>query len=346
MQRIAQDLGRIELLRQVDADALVAAWLAADADIAAARSALHESTLWPLTDASLRAALPTVPGGAIAARAVLNAARALFEQWRTGDQSAAPPKPASGGLTEQFDARRTRAAEQPPDEGTMSDGLLKLLDLRRPGRVRRSMVRGIDIEVDQPAGATGIAVCHTQNMTSFAARLRQVGEALEQGRIRRAVIVRDERLAISPSAQVSQARVRKLQEQGHALLRPGAAAYAAIAAARQLLADAASGDLSVDGCDVSADAVRAWLSRELPASALDLLEAVDAAPSDETDEVLERVRAVLEGAWVLPLVRASEMAGVDAATIASRLETGQRMVGFIAGPPAVVFLRPDGLRRG
>jgi hypothetical protein len=346
MQRIAQDLGRIELLQPPDAEALVAARLAAGGeDISAARDALREDALWPLTATGLRAALPPAPGGVIAARVVLNAARILFERWQTGAEYREPQPPTSDGLTEQFDARQAYAAEQPPDEGTLSDGLLKLLDLRQPGRVRRSTIRGLDIEVERPAGPTGISVCHAQNMTSLAARLRHIGEAVDQKRIQRAVIVRDERLSISSTAKATQARIAALQEQGNALLRPGAAAYAAIAAARQLLADAASGDLSVDGRNIAPAEVREWLLKVRPAAAFDVVDAIDAAPSDATDELLERICAALDGVWVLPLAEACQKANFDAAAVASHLATSQQMVGLIVGPPAVVFLRPDGLRR-
>jgi len=345
LQRIAQDLGRIELLSLGEAEALVAARLAADGDIAGARAALQEADLWPLTAARLRGALAPAPGGGITARSVLNAARMLFENWRSGTDNAKTAPPAPSGLAEQFEARQAWAAAQPPDEGTLADGLLKLLDLERPGRARRSTVRGVDFEIDQAAGPTGISVCQTQNMRSLAARLKQIGDALSQGRIQRAVIVRDERLPISPTAQVTQARLRDLRKAGHSVLRPGAAAYAAIVAARQLLAEAASGDLSVDGREVAPDEVRAWLLKDLPRSALDMLGAIDTAPSDDTDELLERVLAALDGAWVLPLAEVGKCAGVDPVTIGSRLASRQRMVGLLAGPPAVVFLRPDGLRR-
>ncbi|MGA9028492.1 MAG: ATP-binding protein [Steroidobacteraceae bacterium] len=345
IQRIAQDLGRIDLLRQADAEALTAARLAASADVAAARQTLHQDPLWPITSGGLQAALGP-SGGGITARAVLNVARSLFETWREGVDGPRPRAPLSDGLAEQFEIRQAAAATQPPDESTLSDGLLKLLDLERPNRVRRSAHPGLDIEIDEAAGATGIAVCQTQNMTRFAARLKQIGEALDRRQIRRAVILRDERLQISPTAKVTQARLQALQQRGQTVLRPGAPAYAAVTAARQLLADAASGDLSIDGDTVSSDEVRQWLLRVRPAAAFEVLDNLDKAPSDVTDELLEKLRTVLDGAWVLPLQQAGEAAGVDVTALAQRLTTGQRMVGLIAGTPSVVFLRPDGLQRG
>jgi hypothetical protein len=344
MQRIAQDLGRIDLLRPQDAEALAAARVAADAHVNAARLALQETPLWPLTAAGLKAALAPFVGGGMTARSVLNAARGLFDKWQGGDGEPARP-PIAAGLAAQFESQQAWAARQPADESTFADGLLKLLDLERPNRVRRSKCRGIDLELEQPDGPTGIAVCQTQNMTRFAARLKQVGDALERGAIRRAVIVRDERLPVGAGAKVTLSRLRALQDRGHTVLRPGAAAYAAVAAARQLLADAASGDLSVDGHPVAMDEVHQWLLDTRPGEAFALLDRLDAAPSDVTDELLEKLRAALTGAWVLSLAAAGDRAGVNPDELARHL-FGQRMVGLIGGSPAVVFLRPDGLQRG
>jgi hypothetical protein len=183
-------------------------------------------------------------------------------------------------------------------------------------------------------------------MTRFAARLKQIGEALDRKQIRRIVIVRDERLRISTTAKVTQSRLHELKGKGHTLLRPGAVAYAAVTAARQLLADAASGDLSIEGHQVSSDELRKWLLSARPGAAFDIIDDLDRAPSDKTDELLEKLRAALEGTWVLALQEASEKAGIDPAAVAQRLTSDQRMVGLIAGPPHVVFLRPDGLQRG
>jgi hypothetical protein len=343
MQRIAQDLGRIDLLRREDAAALAAARLAASEDVAAARAALGEHALWPLTSTGLEGALGPAGGGGTA-RTVLNVARSLFEGWRQGDAPVKPRAPAAQGLAELFAARQADAALLPSDEATLADGLLKLLDLQMPDGVRRSAHPGIDLEILKPDGNIGIAVCQTQNMSRFAARLKQIGEALGRGAIRRAVVLRDERLPISASAKTTRARLRALQESGHSLLRPGAAAYAGITAARQLLADAASGDLSLDGDIVPVDEVRQWLLTTRPAAAFDLIGGLDAAQSDVMDEGLEAVRALLDGTWVLPLKETCVNAGIDAVSLRQRL-AGQRMVGFIGGDPDVIFLRPDGLPR-
>jgi len=83
-----------------------------------------------------------------------------------------------------------------------------------------------------------------------------------------------------------------------------------------------------------------------PAAAFAFLDTFDDGTSDAADEVLEQIRAVLQGVWLLPLEDAVSRAGVDVQKATAQLTGGQSLVGFLVGPPAVVFLRPDGLQRG
>jgi hypothetical protein len=344
MQRIAQDLGRIELLASADIEALVAARLAHAAELGEARRLVPENLWWPLTAQMLREALPRNAGNGLPARTVLNAARLLFDRWQTGAE-----RTQAGGtderLSEAFESRRASESTQSPDEGTLVDGLLKLLQLKPPPGLKRSKTRGIDFEWDGAGGPTGVAVCHTTNMTSLSARLKQVGDALDRSKLRRAVIVRDARLPISPTAKVTRSRLQTLEAQGNVVLRPEAAAYAALAAARLLLTEAAAGDLAFEGHTIDTDRVRSWLLAARPAAAFDLLDAIVGEASDATDELIEQLRVALTGNWIAPLDGLIEKLGLDAAATALRLESGQHAIGFIAGPPAVVFLRPDGLPR-
>ena len=345
MDRVAQDLGRIELLQPPAAEQIVIARLKSEDDLAAARTAIPENPLWPFDAAELQKALPKGPGGGVTARAALHAARVLFEKWRNAGQSAPAQAPVDT-LKERFDAFVMQAMEEAPEEGVYADGILKLLDIRRPGHVRRANIRGIDALIDQPPGRTGVSVCHSQNMTSLAARLRQVNQAIDQGHIQRAVVVRDARLAISPTARQTQEYLGALQARPHAVLRPGSATYAAVAAARKLLADAASGDLEIEGRTVPSSEVQRWLLEVKPFEAFELLDAIDAAASDSTSALLEKLRTVLDGKWVLSLPEAASHLDIDPLAIAAELTSGgAQMVGLIRGPTPVVYLRPEGLRR-
>lgn len=343
MARIEQDAGVIQLLDIPTAEALVAARLAGNPDLVAARSAARGDELWPLGK-QLGAVLP-LTHGLVAARAALNSARVLFEAWRTADVGGAVPEPSPNDvLAATFADREQQALAQPADEGTLADGLLKLLDLRKPGQVRRSTAKGIDVVIGPAGQATGISVCHAMNMTSLATRLRHVTEAIEHGGVRRAVVVRDERLRISPTATATQKRIQWLKERGHVLLRPTAAAYAAIAAARALLAESAAGDLAAAGRAIDIDDVRRWLLETQPVNVFQLLDQIDHPVSDVDDTTLEALREALHGVWIAPIEDVAERLGRPAADLAAHLQNHQ-MVGLISGPPALVYLKPDGLMR-
>lgn len=347
MDRVAQDLGRIELLQPSDVTLVVTARLAASPELSEGRALAADNPVWPLTQTDLKSGLSAGVTQGITARAVLNASRVLFERWQTGKRdvpTANQSQPDS--LKDKFDLLQNQAIEQTPDEGTLADGVFKLLSLKPNRRVLRSKLKGIDFELDRPDGPTGVTVCNTLNMTSFAARLKRIGEALERKKIHRAVLVRDERMGISATAQVTRARLEQFEKGGNAFVRPGAAAYAAIAAARELLSAAASGDLGIDGRTISPEEVRAWLLKAKPRAAFDFLDTFDDGASDVTNELVEQIRAVLHGVWLLPLEEAASRAGVDVPAATAQLTAGQDLVGFIVGPPAVVFLRPDGLQRG
>jgi hypothetical protein len=340
MQRLAQDQGALTLLDRNAAIQLVIERLAAVSELRATREALGESDpLWPLRPLDLEHAITPA---SIPARQLLDHCRDRFEQWRRGEVSSAPP---SESLDEIWEARLERAAARPHDEGVLADGLLKLIDARTPGKAKRGTIRDVDLTITSQDGEIGIAICHTGNMTGLAGRLRRLRTVADSGRFKRLVIVRDERLRISPTAPATREHLEKLQQAGHVLLRPSAEAYAAIAAARQLFADAAAGDLSLNGKSVAPEDLKAWLAGNLSGAAADLLRALDAAEGTQSDDMVERVQALLEGQWVAPATDVAARMGLQPSVLLDQLATQQRTVGVLLGPPAVLFLRPEGLNR-
>lgn len=339
MDRIAQDQGAMTKLNADTAIELVANRLAAVPELQAARSAANVTDrLWPLDRAGV---VRAVPGQGVSARQLLDHCRDLFEIWRQG---AAPPARRRQALDDHYLARVEKAAAEPPNEGVLVDGMLKALDARAPGRAKRGNARDVDLVVAAPDGEVGVAVCNAENMTSLAVRLRRLQTEAASGKFKRLVLVRDERLPISPTARTTLERLDALARAGHVMLRPTAEAYAALAAARQLLAEAAAGDLSLEGAAVAPADVKAWLANNLGQAAVDLLDALSGGEL-RSDEFLERVQALLDGQWVLPAAEIAATVGVDEAGLVARLATQQRVVGVLSGPPAVLFLRPEGVRR-
>lgn len=340
MDRLAQDQGALTPLERAPAIELVAERLGAVKELMEAREALGErDPLWPLHGEDIERA---ITAGGIPARQLLNCCRDRFERWRRGE-AAVPATTES--LEEIWENRIEQAAAQPADEGVLVDGLLKLLDARSPGKCKRATVRDVDLVVAGSEGEIGVAVCHAENMTSLAARLKRLQSVAGSGRFKRLVVVRDERLRISPTAKATRDRLDALRQAGHTLLRPPAEAYAAVAAARQLLADAAAGDLSLNGKALAPEGLKAWLAGNLNTTTAELLDALDDTQGADSDDVVDRVRELLEGQWVVHAADIAANMGVDEAALVGRLTTEQRTIGVLTGPPTVLFLRPEGLKR-
>jgi hypothetical protein len=341
MHRLAQDQGALTLLQASSAIQLVMRRLADQSELQQLRRDRGEpDPLWPL---SREVVQEQVPAGGISARKLLWFCRDRFDAWRRG---AAPRKAAQAdALAELWDRRLRQEIDSAPDEGVYADGLLKLLDARAPGSATRSTIRDIDLVLSREDGDTGVAVCHSENMTSLAARLRRLLDTANRGQVRRLVVVRDERLPVSPSARATRERLAALAARGHRLLRPPAEAYAAVAAARKLLAEAAAGDLSIDDRPMSAEDLKSWLAGNLTRPLTDLMDALHAEEEAAQDDLLDRLHELLEDNWVLAASEAAARVGRPEQEILGHLARPQQLIGLLAGPPAVLFLRPEGIKR-
>lgn len=222
MDRLAQDQGALTPLEMASAFDLVAERLGAVNELKEARQILGErEPLWPLHRENVERA---ITAGGIPARHLLNYCRDRFEEWRRGETVVAGPTGPTESLEEIWETRIEQAAAGPADEGVLADGLLKLINARSPGKCKRGSERDVDVAVSTSEGEIGVAVCHAENMTSLAARLKRLQSVTASGRLKRLVLVRDERLRISPTAKATQDRLDALRQAGHTLLRPPAEA--------------------------------------------------------------------------------------------------------------------------
>jgi len=149
--------------------------------------------------------------------------------------------------------------------------------ISEPGDTRRVILQGLEplTELgelrlaDQPADGADFVVIgevpvfveirNEADGRSLVPRLKRLVERSAQRREGRTVIVRDSRLPISRSAVKSREYLSTLQRQGVALVEPSVEALGALEALSELLADAKSGDLAVDGETVSGGTVLEWL---------------------------------------------------------------------------------------
>lgn len=357
--RLAQDQAALTLLNREMAMELVARRLEASEDLQQIRTMLQEQDrVWPLQREQIEALVPSggvpsggVPSGGISARMLLRDCREMFEKRRrelTGTRPPPPPPPS--GLRECWEAVFEEELQRPQpklDEGVYADGLLRLLDIiQRPGsQGERSNIRDVDLLIQRGPERIGVAVCHAEHMTSLAARLKRLIEIIQRDQVTRLLLIRDERLPISPTATVTQERLRQLQEAGHRLIRPPAEAYAALAVARRLLAEAAAGDLTVDDRTVVPDELKRWLAENLPIPLRDFLDDVLGDQVEREKEPLERLQEHLKGWWILRVTDVTRELGFSEQEVSSIAARNPQVMGYLAGPPSLVFVHPEGVER-
>jgi hypothetical protein len=316
--RIAERKSSLKLVTPAEAMSLVQHRLRGDADVEQVRvyeKATNADPVWPLTKSQIE--LLSIPS--VAARRLLMGCRELFEAWQTRHENAeardAPgPAAVDGGapqVPEQsfdsiWDATLDEERERPDfiDDGVIIDGLVRAAHGDRVTAERATKIRDVDVIVKRDGGkSVAVAVCNAENMTSLAARLKRLGQLQVQKKFDELVIVRDQRLPIKASAKATQQRLRELADSGARVVRLSAEAYAALAALRRLLADAAAGDLTLNGNPVQPEELKAWLAQHAPSAISEAVRAVagEAADTPSEQQIASRVQELLVGRWIVPL---------------------------------------------
>jgi hypothetical protein len=237
-----------------------------------------------------------------------------------------------------YDAARATGADA-VDDGVLADGVLRTSHLLegRGATIRRAQQRDVDLIVEQGGRRTFVAICNARHMTSLAARLKRLQDVPRQAGDR-LVIVRDARLPISPRAQRTREHLERVRAKGGAVLRSTPEAYAALAAIRSLLAASAAGDLVVDGETVAQETIEAWLSSNLPAPAVDLLEDLEEESPRHDDEGMDRLNDALAQCRITTLERVAALVELPPDAVWELATRHPDRVGTLSGPPRVLFL--------
>ncbi|HEX8409592.1 MAG TPA: ATP-binding protein [Thermoanaerobaculia bacterium] len=295
--RIAERKSDLKLLTTPHAMQVVQQRLGTDADIEQVRlyeKAKNEHSLWPLTRSQIE--LLSIP--VVSARTLLMRCRELFEAWQT---QAVVVSETTTSLDDVWETTLDEERERPTpliDDGVIIDGLV-----RAAAGERATKIRDVDVLMKRDGKTIAVAVCNAENMTSLASRLKRLGQLNEQKKFDEVVVVRDQRLPIKATARATQQRLRELAEGGARVVRLSAEAYAALAALRRLLSDAAAGDLTLDGRPVQPEELKAWLAKNTPAAVVEAVRAVAGAAADTPSQqaLASRVQELLAGRWIVPL---------------------------------------------
>ena len=340
--RIAQDESILTTMLKESAKSLIELRLHTQEEIAnLQKEDPKRGPLWPFTIKEIE---QLVPVGGVSARKFIREARHLFDTKR----QVPPPPTADLGShwKEQFEEELQKPITR-LDEGVYEDGLLKLLEVKPPQgyRVHRGTERDLHILLEWNKEKVGISVSNSENMTSLARQLKRLQDLIVSGKVTRLIFLRDARLPISPTATVTQQRLKELEKSGMQVVRPPAEAYAALNVLRRLWNQAAENDLVIGDSSVPMGELKSWLAEKTPR---DLQELIDACqeiaaplPADLSDKLLE----ILIGRWVMTIEEVAKKLTMNEADLARFATETPDVVGLLAGPPKVLFLNPESVSR-
>ncbi|HYI07505.1 MAG TPA: ATP-binding protein [Thermoanaerobaculia bacterium] len=371
-QRVAERQQKLKLLSPAEAMTLVQRRLRTDADIEQVRvfeKASGADPVWPLTRSQID--LLSIPS--VSARRLLMGCRELFDAWQirvetsssTTDPSApgvsellvsAPAEaspPLATSLDDIWETSLDEERERPDfiDDGVIIDGLLRAADGNRVKAERATKIRDVDVVINRDGKSIAVAVCNAENMTSLAARLKRLGQLHAQKQFDEVVIVRDQRLPIKAGAKATQQRLRELADGGARVVRLSAEAYAALAALRRLLADAAAGDLTLDGRPVQPEELKTWLAQNTPDAVVEAVRAVagDTEDTPSQQAIASRVQELLVGRWIVPFDAIATDAKLSLDDLRDVAARESAMFGVIRGDAAgtqdLLFLRSSAIER-
>ena len=344
--RVAERKYALKLLNTADAMQIVQQRLRTDADVEQVRvyeKALDADGVWPLTRSQIE--LLSIP--VVSARTLLMRCRELFEAWQeqrpslSSEAAAAPPENLDAVWEAALDEERERPTSL-IDDGVIIDGLV-----RAAGGEHAQKIRDVDVVLKRDGKSIAVAVCNAGNMTSLATRLKRLGQLQAQKKFDELVVVRDQRLPVKATAKATQQRLRELAEGGARIVRLSAEAYAALAALRRLLADAAAGDLTLNGRPVQPEELKAWLAKSTPAAVVDAVRAVTGEPEDtpSQQELASRVQELLVGRWIVPLDAVAADAKLSLDDLRDVAARESAVFGVIRGDKDLLFLRSSAIER-
>ena len=185
-----------------------------------------------------------------------------------------------------------------------------------------------------------ISFCNQANQTTLAARLKRLLTLMDTHRLQDLVLIRHPRRTFPKNQSKAHVYLNDLRRKGAKWIVPSEEAIAALAALRDVLADAQSGDLSNGGTPIGPETVRQWIQMACDAAASSLLNDILQPAGTNvpfSPEMETAIRGILQETRVLFVSELADRLKMDA----GQLEEGIRMkpgwVGFMEGPPPLIF---------
>jgi hypothetical protein len=304
----------------------------------------QQNPFWPLSEAEIRSIF--TPTGC-RARALLTHCAELFEAKCKNDLFPPPlpvPLPLDQYLEQALEERKGKSMKD--SDPTQTDGIIShllpaLVPVLRKGWRQKNLdvPRGIDLVFESPQGRVGISYCNTKHYPSLAKKLDSLMAPIQEKKLDKLILIRDQRLPLSQGAVVNRAKRDQLLQEGALWVEPSVEALVALDALRKLLSDASSGDLDNRGQTISWQSVQEWLIASLSGKLHDLIEEVlpaDVRP-DPVSEVLENISELLQRYQVMALADVASYLDLEQKELEDFVQKQSSRIGVLGDPPSVLF---------
>lgn len=300
--------------------------------------------LWPLDQADLARMVPEV---GCTPRALLDAAATCWdERKRPGQLPVAKPPRTEDWLAEEWEQRiETARGSSPPERSdeTLRDGVPRLVHVAGEGWkcAGTKDKLALDYVLTGPANEArvGIKVCEDDG-NALASQFKKL-VSLDPGKsnLQKLVLLRDERRPISKNALKTHQYLKTLEQNDAVFLPVPPEAIAALNSLRQLLADAAAGDLDCRGQAVGFDTVLGWLRQNLPMELRELADQLLLPGTGPTvvSPYLERLQAHLQERCVLAADEAARLLEIPVERVLSLASERTDLFGRIDGERTALF---------
>ncbi|BDC50367.1 hypothetical protein F183_A26830 [Bryobacterales bacterium F-183] len=303
--------------------------------IGVARTRESGHTLWPLPAeflTELGTPAPWTP------RYLLAKAEQAFETWRS-PAAVAGTADVRAFLESEY-VQRLEAGLANPALDSDAVFLAAMPVLLAPQGRRGTFTRehpSIDFTVETPGAPIAVCMVNQVHEPDVAQRLREISDTWNAREFARLRLVRDARLPFHGGGKPAQEALKGLRTRGAKLVRPSTEAIAALEAARSLYADAQTGHLyEKSGEAVAPQAVLDWLSKHAPLILQELASEVLETGSEDT-QFAGGLLEYLQKKSIVKLEDAADAVGASAEEVAAYARSHPSRIGYLAGPPQVLF---------
>jgi len=281
-------------------------------------------------------------------RAVLTRCADIFDNLSNpgpvhGQPDSEPP--LSAFLQNEMDAlEETAFSRIGPDEmddvlSNVLPSLVNILDDRCREK-NRKLHPDVDMVIACPDAEIGICLCNHQKTNSLAGKFRRLVQNFPHEQRMRLVLLRHPQLRIRPSAKKVNQYLHQLNDRNIRLLTPSLEALAAFDALRSLLSDARTGDLTHQGKPIHEKTVREWFKSLKANPAMTFMDDIlsEGEPmSSEDQEILQCLLELMEKERIIALTEAARRIHIEASRLEPFVKNHIREIGYLEGPPAVLF---------